>query len=147
MIATVITSMIAVLGTLGGVAFTGWTADRRERSMRRESRRIDAIRAVAELVAALSAYRRAAWVYECARLRGEGTGELRSVRHAARGALDVPLTTLRVLVPGLARIAQEAVSAINAQRGVETASTLDALRQAARDASDRLVAAAAEQLA
>lgn len=147
-------SIIAVVGTLAGGLLTGGLQARIGRAARRddraEARRTAQVDAVAALMAALEDHRRAMWVREDLRLRdGDRTDaytEARAASHATRAAVSAPMTRLSILAPELHDSAREAAAAAYALRGAPDRATLDALRESALRASERLVAAAGTYL-
>jgi hypothetical protein len=141
----VLTSLVAVLGTLAGGGLTAAVQGRLARANRREARRADALAAVAQLAAALANHRRAMWVAEDRRLSGtseQTVDEAQTETHETRAAIEVPLHTVAILVPVLAQPAEEATQATFAMRNAADPDTLTTLRQAAKDAHGRFVAAA-----
>jgi hypothetical protein len=139
------TSLVAVLGTLAGGGLTAAVQGKLARDNRREARRTDALTAVTRLAAALADHRRAMWVVEDLRLSGapeQALDDAQTKRHDTRAAVEVPLHTVVILVPALARSAEEATEATFAMRSAADRDALDALRQAAKDAHGRFVAAA-----
>lgn len=147
------TSVIAVLGTLAGGLLTGGLQARISRGARREdretARREAQLAAVTALVGALADHRRAMWVREDERLSGatgDRLAEARAASHATRAAITAPQTTVEILAPELADVAKAAARAAYALRNAPSRTELDELREAAMNASDRLVAAAAEHL-
>ncbi|MER6146206.1 protein kilB [Streptomyces sparsogenes] len=143
-------SIIAVVGTLLGSAVAyvlQQRAGRIERAeARTEARRRDRLAAVTALVAALADHRRAMWVREDLRMTGdapEAYAAARADSHATRAAITAPLTTVAILAPELAGAAEDAARAVYALRGASDPEVLSARRQAAIEAADRLVAAAA----
>jgi hypothetical protein len=139
------TSLVAVLGTLAGGGLTATVQGRLARANRREARRADALAAVAQLAAALADHRRAMWVVEDSRLSGapeQAVDEAQAKRHDTRAAIEIPLHTVAILVPALAQPAEEATQATFAMRNAADRDALTTLRQAAKDAHGRFVAAA-----
>ena len=144
-------SVIAVGGTLAGglvgnfVQLRGARAERREN--RGEARRVEALRAVTDLVAALADHRRAMWEYEDAKLTGKPdqvVAESLVAQHGTRSAITVPMTTVAILAPGLADLAREAARSAYAMRDAGDLDVLEVRRAVALAASDRFVAVAAE---
>jgi len=139
------TSLVAVLGTLAGGGLTATVQGRLARVSRREARRADALAAVTQLAAALANHRRAMWVVEDRRLSGapaRDVDEAQTKRHDTRAAIEIPLHTVAILVPALAKPAEEAAQATFAMRNAADLDTLSTLRQAAKDTHGRFVAAA-----
>ncbi|MBZ4319398.1 protein kilB [Streptomyces huiliensis] len=149
-----LTSIIAVAGTLLGCLVTGVMQHRVTAAARAEdraeARHQAVVDAVADVATALAAHRRAMWVREDARLRGAAAEEIATTRaesHATRSAITAPLVRLSVLAPALAVPAREAAQAAFALRGAPDAPTLDARRQDALAAVERVVEAAARSVA
>lgn len=145
MSAVVVTSLIAVVGTLSGAALTGWTQAWLARAARRETRcdarRAEALTAVTRL-AALADHRRTMWVREDLRLRGADPAaltEARAASHATRSAVTEPLMTVSIVVPDLAPLARQAAEATYALRDVANRTVLSTRREAALHAADRLI--------
>ncbi|MFG2226138.1 protein kilB [Streptomyces sp. NPDC048644] len=142
-------SIIAVLGTLAG-SITAYAlqqrASRAERAEQRAAEKATAqLTAVTALVAALADHRLAMWLREELRLAGttgDAYKDARAHSHTTRSAITAPLTTVTVLAPALAAAANEAANATYALRGAPRITELEALRDAATAASDRLLAAA-----
>jgi hypothetical protein len=139
------TSLVAVLGTLAGGGLTAMVQGRLARASRREARRADALAAVTQLAAALANHRRAMWVVEERRLSGapeQAVDAAQTERHDTRAAIEVPLHTVAILVPVLAQPAEDATRATFAMHDAVDRDALTTLRQAAKDAHGRFVAAA-----
>ncbi|MFF8500330.1 protein kilB [Streptomyces anulatus] len=143
-------SVIAVLGTLLGSVTAYMLQQRTARTdradVRRHEERWDRIAAVTALTVALADHRRSMWVREDLRLSGASDADYQAARaasHNTRSALTAPLTTLAILAPDLAGVAQDAVGATYALRNTENRELLDSYRRAAIEAADDLVRAAA----
>ncbi|SCE43891.1 protein kilB [Streptomyces sp. OspMP-M43] len=143
-------SVIAVLGTLLGSVTAYMLQQRTARTdradVRRHEERRDRIAAVTALTVALADHRRAMWVREDLRLSGASDADYQAARaasHNTRSALTAPLTTLAILAPDLAGVAQDAAGATYALRSSENRELLDFYRGAAIEAADDLVRAAA----
>ncbi|MFJ9187572.1 protein kilB [Streptomyces anulatus] len=143
-------SVIAVLGTLLGSVTAYLLQQRTARKDRAEVRgyeeRRDRIAAVTALTVALADHRRSMWVREDLRLSGASDADYQAARaasHNTRSALTAPLTTLAILAPDLAGVAQDAAGATYALRNTENRELLDFYREAAIEAADELVRAAA----
>ncbi|WP_329305304.1 protein kilB [Streptomyces anulatus] len=143
-------SVIAVLGTLLGSVTAYMLQQRTARKDRAEVRgyeeRRDRIAAVTALTVALADHRRSMWVREDLRLSGASDADYQAARaasHNTRSALTAPLTTLAILAPDLAGVAQGAAGATYALRNTENRELLDFYREAAIEAADDLVRAAA----
>ncbi|MER5371444.1 protein kilB [Streptomyces sp. NPDC002722] len=139
-------TLIAVLGTLAGVGITSGYQARAARTALQEARRTEGLTAVTTLVEALADHRRAMWVREDLRLRGEDWADARTESHATRSAITGPLLQVQLLMPTVAPAAQEAARAAYALRGAERDDILSQLRTAAITASDALVTAAGHHL-
>ncbi|MFF5853999.1 protein kilB [[Kitasatospora] papulosa] len=140
-------TLIAVLGTLAGVGITSGYQARAARTVRQEARRTEGLTAVTTLVEALANHRRAMWVREDLRLRGEDWAGARTESHASRSAITAPLLRVQLLLPAVAPAAQDAAQAVYALRGADGHSTLNDRRTAALAASDALVTAAGRHIA
>ncbi|MFC7968787.1 protein kilB [Streptomyces cinereoruber] len=140
-------TLIAVLGTLAGVGITGLFQARTARTTRADARRADGLAAVEALVAALADHRRAMWVREDLRLRGEDWTEARTTSHATRSAITAPLLRVQLLLPAVAVDAQAAVQAAYDLRGALSTTALAQRRTEAITASDVLVSAVGRHLA
>ncbi|MBQ1112709.1 protein kilB [Streptomyces sp. C3-3] len=143
-------SVIAVVGTLLGSVTAYLLQQRTARKDRAEVRgyeeRRDRIAAVTALTVALADHRRSMWVREDLRLSGASDADYQAARaasHNTRSALTAPLTTLAILAPELAGVAQDAAGATYALRNTENRELLDFYRRAAIEAADELVRAAA----
>ncbi|MFE3470798.1 protein kilB [Streptomyces bacillaris] len=143
-------SVIAVVGTLLGSVTTYMLQQRTARKDRAEVRgyeeRRDRIAAVTALTVALADHRRSMWVREDLRLSGASDADYQAARaasHNTRSALTAPLTTLAILDVDLAGVAQGAADATYALRNTENRELLDFYREAAIEAADNLVRAAA----
>ncbi|MFJ2098187.1 protein kilB [Streptomyces anulatus] len=143
-------SVIAVLGTLLGSVTTYMLQQCTARKDRAEARgyeeRRDRIAAVTALTVALADHRLSMWVREDLRLSGASDADYQAARaasHNTRSALTAPLTTLAILAPELAGVAQDAAGATYALRNTENRELLDFYREAAIEAADDLVRAAA----
>ncbi|UPT44007.1 MULTISPECIES: protein kilB [Streptomyces] len=143
-------SIIAVLGTLLGSVTAYMLQQRTARTDRADARRHeerrDRIAAVTALTVALADHRRSMWVREDLRLSGASDADYQAARaasHNTRSALTAPLTTLAILAPDLAGVAQDAAGATYALRNTENRELLDSYREAAIEAADELVRAAA----
>ncbi|MFB7592363.1 protein kilB [Streptomyces sp. NPDC056169] len=145
-----ITAIVAVLGTLAGALLTGALQHFSQRAQRTTAeattRRNEGIAAVSELATALADHRRAMWVREDLRLRGEDWTDARTASHATRSAITAPLLRVSILLPGLAPTAQDAADATYALRNVPDQTSLNAQRANAIEASDHLVITAGPAL-
>ncbi|WP_055567292.1 hypothetical protein [Streptomyces atriruber] len=132
-------SVIAVSGTLLG-SITAYFLQ--QRGSDRAALRRDRLMAVCALTVALADHRRAMWVREDLRLTGVDDIVYEAARgesHVTRSAITAPLTTLCILAPVLAGVAQDAVDAAYGLRGAGSPQALNTARQRAIDACERLV--------
>lgn len=143
-------AVVAVLGTLAGVLLTGVLQHYSQRAARRAEaaalRDREALAAVADLVAALADHRRAMWVREDLRLRGQDWTEARSESHRTRSAVTVPLLRVQLLMPAIAPAARVAAEAAYALRGADGDTVLTHRRETAMAKADELVTAAGRHL-
>ncbi|MDT9686394.1 protein kilB [Streptomyces sp. TRM76323] len=146
-----LTAIVAVLGTLAGSLLTGTLQHLSQRAQRRAAdaaaRRVEGLAAVTELATALSNHRRAMWVREGQRLRGEDWSEARAASHATRSAVTAPLLRVSVLLPDLAAVAQAAARATYELRGASGETSLAAAREHAIQKTDAFIEAAGIALA
>ncbi|WP_432140081.1 hypothetical protein [Streptomyces sp. bgisy154] len=156
MLGTILTTILAVLGTLAGSVVTGRyqrrSAEHAERVARNEALRRDRLAAVTELAAAVSDHRAAMWVRGDAKLKGaapDRLADLRSRSHQTRSAITRPLVALRVLItdPDVRQAADAMVTATHALRGADTdTDVLTRARQTAVASHDHFVDVAAAYL-
>ncbi|MET8703642.1 protein kilB [Kitasatospora sp. NPDC004723] len=147
-----IAALLAVAGTLGGALLAGLMQERAARAQRAEARREerhrDRVRAITDLVVALTDHRGAMWVREERRIEGaEDYVAARTASHSTRAAITAPLATLAVLAPRLAETANAAAGAVYAMRGAADLDALGEARTAAVEAIERLLRAAGDELA
>jgi hypothetical protein len=154
----VITSAVAVGGTLAGSYFTARQQARLQASARREQRvedrRRQAITDVAELQAALAAHRRAMTVLRHARLTDAGPERIELLiteSHTTRDRITARQVRVKLAFPELADQVDAAVAAVySIDQSVRTSTPelaeLELERQAAREASDLVTVAAAQLL-
>ncbi|MCZ7417565.1 protein kilB [Streptomyces sp. WMMC897] len=144
------TSLIAVIGTLGGAVTASLLQQRAARADRCEQRarelRQQRLEAVTGLSAALADHRRAMWLREQARLEGADWTAARAASHETRAAITAPMTTLMLLAPSLTGAARTAAEATYALRDADTPAALEAGRTAAIDAADDLLKKASNLL-
>ncbi|MER7919417.1 MULTISPECIES: protein kilB [unclassified Streptomyces] len=139
-------SLIAVAGTLLG-SVTMYMLQ--QHGTDRSALRRDRLAAVTALTVALADHRRAMWVREDLRLTAADTAGYETARaesHATRSAITAPLTTLTILLPGLARVAEDAATATYGLRGAESPEALNGAREAAIAACERLTREASKLL-
>ncbi|MGA5220988.1 protein kilB [Streptomyces cinereoruber] len=117
------------------------------RAARAEAERAEGLAAATALVEALADHRRAMWVREDLRLRGEDWTEARAASHVTRSAITAPLLHIQLLMPSVAPAAQAAAKAAYALRGAERDSILRTRREAAIAACDAFVVAVGAHLA
>ncbi|WP_327335113.1 protein kilB [Streptomyces anulatus] len=142
-----LTTLIAVLGTLAGVAITSGYQARAARMARQETRRTEGIAAVEILAAALADHRLAMWVREDLRLRGEDWSAARTESHTTRSAVTAPLIRVQILLPAAADLARNAAQAAYALRNAADAAALAEARENAIRKADEFVTAAGTALA
>ncbi|RSS67358.1 protein kilB [Streptomyces sp. WAC06128] len=144
-------AIVAVLGTLAGAVLTGTLAHLSQRAQRRAdadaARRGEGLAAVTDLVTALTDHRRAMWVREDLRLRGEDWTQARTESHATRSAITAPLLRVQLLLPSLAPAAQAAARATYGLRDADGQTPLAAARLRAIQQTDALVESAGTALA
>ncbi|MGW1814128.1 protein kilB [Streptomyces sp. NPDC002125] len=137
-----LTALIAVLGTLAGATIAHLSQRSQRRAADHRAQRAEALTAVAALATALADHRRAMWVREDLRLRGQNWDEARAASHATRSAITAPLLHVQLLLPAVAPAAQDAARAAYELRGADTDTTLRAAREHAIAATDDFVTAA-----
>ncbi|MFJ9342051.1 protein kilB [Streptomyces sp. NPDC101733] len=154
-----LSSIVAVIGTLAGVVAAGLLQHRAARTARAEdradARRQEKLTAVTELAAALDAHRSAMFHRERLTMTDtpDGAAEpgarlaAQTASHDTRTAITAPLIRLQVLIPEPAGPAQRAADATFAVRNATTTPELNVLRQAAKAASTAFITAAAARLA
>jgi len=144
-------AIVAVLGTLAGAVLTGTLAHLSQRAQRTAdadtARRTEGLAAVTDLVTALTDHRRAMWVREDLRLRGEDWTQARTESHATRSAITAPLLRVQLLLPALVPAAQAAARATYGLRGADGHTLLAGARERAIAKTDALVDAAGATLA
>lgn len=149
----VITTLLAVIGTLLGAIVTGTfqhlAAGRTERAAAAAQLRRDRFDAVTTLASAGSDHRRALWMRGEAQLRGAGDDELEELRaksHVTRSAITRPLVALRLLVPDRTVHTTAQAMVVATYDMVDAAMSIEALTAAqdtTRAAHDRFIDAAA----
>lgn len=149
-----LSTVIAVVGTLLGAVVAGLIQHRTARTTRGEARddhrRDRELEAVTAFASAVAGHRRAMAVREGLRLSGadpEAIAAARAESHATRSAIEAPKVQVSILVPSLAAAAEEATRAALALRGAPNQQSLDTLRENAVTAADQFVAAAARYFA
>ncbi|MFJ1894467.1 protein kilB [Streptomyces sp. NPDC088170] len=149
-----LSTVIAVAGTLLGAVVAGLIQSRAARAARAatrtDQRHADELAAMAAFSAAIAAHRRAMAVREDLRLTGadpDRVAAARSESHQTRAAIEEPKVRLAILAPDLARAAEDAAQATYALRGAPDPDTLTARREAAIEAGHRFVTAAARRFA
>ncbi|MFE7268745.1 protein kilB [Streptomyces sp. NPDC057592] len=145
-----ITTIVAIAGTLAGALLSGLLSGRQARAALRGSetiaRRQAAVDAVATLVASVAAHRAAMWHRETLRLSGEDWTEARRHSQTTRAAISAPAVRLAVLVPTLAPATDAAARATYALRGADTVEDLEAARAASLTADQTLITEAGRLL-
>ncbi|MCB5910353.1 protein kilB [Streptomyces pinistramenti] len=146
-----VSTLIAVAGTLLGAVVAGLLQHRTARTAREgerdDARRDKELEAAVAFTAAVAAHRRAMAVREDLRLTGAGADRVAAARaesHATRSSIEGPKALVSILVPALAPAAEDAARAAYALRG---AVDLDARRESAIEAADRFMATAAQRFA
>jgi hypothetical protein len=141
----VLDSLVTVGGALLGVLAGGFT---QARLSHRDTRRQQALNAIAALVAALDAHRAAMWRREEIRLTAGSPEDVaqeyeaaRAASHVTRGALTMPLVTIRLLMPDLATRADAAAKSTYALRDATTMEGLQIQRGNSMAAREFLLAA------
>ncbi|WP_424213573.1 protein kilB [Streptomyces sp. BI20] len=144
-------ALLAIVGTVAGALVSGLLSHLAQRAQRRDARsvarRTEALAAFTSLATSLADHRRAMWVREETRLLGLAWEAARAESHTTRSALTAPTLAALVLLPGLSREVDEALTATYHLRGSADLDTLTARREAALAAADRLVSAAADHFA
>lgn len=141
-----LTTLIAVLGTLAGVAITSGYQARAARAARLETRRTEGLAAVEILAAALADHRRAMWVREDLRLRGQDWSAARAESHTTRSAITAPLIRAQTLLPASAGPARAAAQAVYDLRNATDDTTLAGARENAIRTLDDFVTTAGAAL-
>ncbi|MGK4578433.1 protein kilB [Kitasatospora sp. HPMI-4] len=146
-----LTTVVAILGTLAGAMLTALLQQRAQRADRQDGQaaetRKEALDAVVALVAAVSAHRAAMWRREDHRLAGEAAEEDTTATRATRAAVTEPSVRVAILLPALRDQAEAAIRASYALRGATTPDALEAARSASVTADQELVTAAGRLLA
>ncbi|MGJ5899426.1 protein kilB [Streptomyces niveiscabiei] len=141
-----ITTIVAVAGTLAGSLLTGLLQYAVQRATRREDAAAisisDGLAAIEELVQALEDHRRAMWVREELRLADQDWSQAREESHRTRSAITGPLLRVQLLLPDLAPTAKAAAQAAYNMREADGPGVLDCARQVAALKSEELVEAA-----
>ncbi|WP_050781518.1 hypothetical protein, partial [Streptomyces sp. SPB78] len=126
-----ITTILAIAGTLLGALLTGLLSQRQaDRTADRAAdqvRHTAAVDAAAALAEAIDAHRAAMYVREEAHLSGEDWDHLRDASHATRAAITAPLLRVKLLLPEIAETAERATTSTYALRD---AADLDDLERA-----------------
>lgn len=150
MLITILTTAIAVIGTLAGATLNSRSQARAAREQRFEIHINDHIKevraAVASLVAVLDKHRGVMWTHEQSRLLGTTRQADSETTTASRATISEPLTQLCLLAPQLATVAREAADATYELRESPTIKELDIRREKAKQAVIRLTDAAASHL-
>jgi hypothetical protein len=151
---TIAGSAIAVLGTLLGGITASRSQARASTALRAETRadqrRDEQLRAVVRLLEALDEHRHTMWRREQARLTDADQAVLDRALDASaetRKALSGPMALVRILVPALAALAQEAAAATFQLRQAKDEGELDELRATAKTAAEQLADAAGTHFA
>lgn len=143
-------SLLAVVSTLAGVLLASLLQQRQQRADRThaaaENHRLAGLDAVTALATALADHRRAMWIRESTRLRGDDWTAARAASHTTRAAVTSPHVRVRVLLPELAGAAQTAVDATYGIRNAADHDALDQARDRALEAVERFVTDAGASL-
>ncbi|MFJ3601025.1 protein kilB [Streptomyces sp. NPDC090126] len=143
MLATLLTAILAIVGTLAGSVVTAVlqrrSAQASQAAADRTAHRREQLAAVTALASALAAHGAAMWAREEKRLKGGDWSAARETSHATRAAITSPEVQLRVLAPTLAQAAAEAAEAVYALRDAKDLAELETARARARAASDRFI--------
>ncbi|MGP3637933.1 protein kilB [Streptomyces sp. 24-1644] len=149
-----LSTVIAVAGTLLGALVAGLLQNRTARATRNaardDQRQARELEAVTGFASAVAAHRRAMAVREELRLTDADADRIAAARaesHATRSAIEAPKVLVSILVPTLSQAAEDAARASYALRNAPDADTLNALREAAITAADRFTTTAARHFA
>ncbi|MFE7111773.1 protein kilB [Streptomyces sp. NPDC057575] len=142
-----ITAIVAVLGTLAGSAIAHLSQRSQLRIADGRARRSERLAAVEALATALADHRRAMWVREDLRLRGEDWAAARAESHNTRSAITAPLLRAQLLLPDVATTAQDAARAAYELRNADDEIALAQSREHAIQQADRFVTTAAAAVA
>ncbi|MQT02780.1 protein kilB [Streptomyces jumonjinensis] len=145
-----LSTVIAVVGTLLGAAVAGILQHRTARTTRSEARDDHRRDRELEAITAVASHLRAMALREDLRLSDAGPEAITAARaesHATRSAIEAPKVQVAILVPSLAAAAEDAIHAALALRVAADHQTLNALRKDAITATDRFVTAAARHFA
>lgn len=151
-----LTSLVAVLGTLAGAVVSGLLQHRAARAGRDESRRQevrrDQMNAATALAVALSDHRRAMWEVRDAQLTEQGEDRVRELRdesHRTRSAVTDPAVRLRLLVAddAVCDAAADAINSTYCMREARDVKELQSMRYAALKLHDEFVNTAGAYLA
>lgn len=146
-----LTTALAILGTLAGSLMTGSIQYLTQRSQRAAdtaaARRAEHLAAVTELATALTDHRQAMWTRETLRLQGEDWTQARTETRRTRSAITNPLLRVQLLLPETATTARAAVTATYRMREADSQTALTDLREHAIRQTDTFVTAAGTTLA
>ncbi|MER6094201.1 pRL2-23 [Streptomyces bluensis] len=151
-----VSTVIAVIGTLLGAIASGLLQHRAAHSVRVEARddqrRAEQLAAVTDLAVAVSDHRRAMWEVTDAKLTDQPetrVTELRDESHRTRSCITAPAVRVRLLIEDQAvrAAATEAVQATYRMRDAADLAELEAMRQTALATHDAMIEAAARYLA
>nr|WP_011475448.1 hypothetical protein [Streptomyces sp. 44414]ABC67386.1 pRL2-23 [Streptomyces sp. 44414] len=149
-----LSTVIAVAGTLLGALVAGLLQNRAARATRDaardDQRRAQELEAVTAFASAVAAHRRAMAVREELRLTDADADRIAAARaesHATRSAIEAPKVLVSILVPALGQAAEDAARASYALRGAADLDTLNTLREAAIKAADHFTTTAARHFA
>lgn len=145
-----LSTVIAVVGTLLGAVVAGLIQNRTARTAREIARRDKELEAVTAFASAVAAHRRAMAVREDLRLTGADADSIAAARtesHTTRAAIEAPKVLVSILMPRLAPAADRAAQASYALRGAHSAARLNALRETAIEAANDFTSFAAARFA
>ncbi|NEC20483.1 protein kilB [Streptomyces parvus] len=141
-----LTTLIAVLGTLAGTAIAHLSQRAHRRAADARTQRAEAVTAIADLATALADHRRTMWLREDLRLAGRDWAAARAESHTTRSAITAPLLRVQILLPAVADPARQAAQAVYNLRDAADGPTLTAARDNAIRKADDFVAAAGAAL-
>lgn len=149
MLTTVLTALIAVLGTLAGAGLNGHFQARTAKAQRLETnqreKEKEVKKSVVALVVALDKHRGVMWAAEKRRLVSGSKDIDNDETRVSRAAVSEPLAELCLAAESLADLAREAAFHTFAMRGCPTEEELDIRRMRAHTATTKFVDAAAAQ--
>lgn len=142
-----LTTLIAVLGTLAGTAIAHLSQRAHRRATDARTQRAEAVTAIADLATALADHRRTMWLREDLRLTGHDWAAARAESHTTRSAITAPLLRVQILLPAAADPARQAAQAVYDLRDAADGDALTTARENAIRKADDFVTAAGAALA